>query len=359
MERRVVRRWDPWLSASPAARATVAVGIVGFVCLNLALIVGLFAGVRGALWFRDGHWLLLAFGSFLAGVGATWDTLLLAVGGLRRVLARGSIGPPVRPSELWRRRGFFSLGPWPLLLVLVTIYFLVGTSNISYISLELLETSPRWQDALFWELEGPLLVALTRGGVRMDLWQTVYNSGWNAEMLALFAVIVSSRCPARVAAFCVSFLLLFYVGRLIGLAAPVMGPAFFVPDHFTHLEGSLTGWMMEQVAATMQAGSSALATGATRLGGVAAMPSLHVGMVALAGWWLVRSLPWLAPLVVLWVLAVWTSTVLLGWHYLLDGLGGIATAALCIAGTRPILCWLGVDAGTTVRAAPVPVAAGR
>ena len=347
MRSRFVRRWDERLSSSAVARSSVAVGLVGFVCLNVTLIGGLLVGVQGALWFRDAHWVLIAFAAFLGGTGAAWDGLLLGFGAGRAALHRwGALAR--QPSserwlEPWRRRGFFSIGWWPLPMVLVTIYFLICTSNISYISLRLLEASPRWQDPVLWEIEGAWLIGIVQIAGHVGFWETIYNSGWNAEMLALFAVIVATRCPVRLAAFLVSFLLLFYLGRLAGLATPVMGPAFFAPEHFPHLEGSVTSWMMQKVAATMEAGSAAIQTGAMRLGGVAAMPSLHVGMVAVAGWWLTRSVPWTWPLVVVWVLAVWASTVLLGWHYALDGLGGLVTAALCIALSHPILRWLSVE----------------
>jgi len=64
------------------------------------------------------------------------------------------------------------------------------------------------------------------------------------------------------------------------------------------------------------------------------MPSLHVGMVSLTAYWLGVGRRLTLFFGVPWVAAVWISTVLLGWHYALDGFGGMVLAALCIAVTR-------------------------
>jgi hypothetical protein len=254
--------------------------------------------------------------------------------------------------SVWRRWGFFSIGVWPLVFVGITMFFMIGTANVSNISLKLLETTTTWNDAFFWAIEEPLLVALTSKPINLDFWETIYNSAWNAEMLALSAVLVATRCPVWGARFCVSFILLFYLGRLIGLASPVLGPALFAPEHFGYLEGSITNSMMQSVSATIEAGPNGIEKSAILLGGVAAMPSLHVGMISLASWWLARSVHIATPFVVLWLLTVWTSTVLLGWHYVLDGLGGILTAALCIWLTSLIL--KGLRVGEPAPAIGVP-----
>lgn len=69
------------------------------------------------------------------------------------------------------------------------------------------------------------------------------------------------------------------------------------------------------------------------------MPSLHVGMVSLAAYWLGTTARRAFLIGIPWVLCVWTSTVVLGWHYALEGLGGILLAAACVALTR----WMLVD----------------
>jgi membrane-associated phospholipid phosphatase len=67
------------------------------------------------------------------------------------------------------------------------------------------------------------------------------------------------------------------------------------------------------------------------------MPSLHVAMVALTAYWLATAKRWTMFITVPWVLLVWTSTVILGWHYILDGVGGIILGAACAWATHQIL----------------------
>lgn len=333
---------------------------MGGVCWGAVWLLGRAFSVRTPLWFSDTALVLVIFASFLLSLALVWDGLLCGLGAVRAVRRRLRGEPPAgRWWREWRAHGFLSLGWWPLAFVLLTIHLLLGTSTVSQISLQLLASgTTQWLDAFYWGLEGPFLRWLLASGVNVTLWETVYNSGWQAEMTVLFVVLVVTRSAAAAAGFCVSFVLLFYLGRLVGLLSPVMGPAFFVPEHFAYLEGSLTEQMMARVEERMLAGPTELEEGAVWLGGVAAMPSLHVGMVSLAAWWLVRAVRWLAPLAALWVLAVWTSTVLLGWHYAVDGLGGLVVAVGCIALTDRILGPLGLAWSARPRGGePVPPAA--
>jgi membrane-associated phospholipid phosphatase len=56
------------------------------------------------------------------------------------------------------------------------------------------------------------------------------------------------------------------------------------------------------------------------------MPSLHIAMVALTAIWLAAAHRWTLFFTVPWVLLVWMSTVLLGWHYIVDGAAGLLLA---------------------------------
>jgi membrane-associated phospholipid phosphatase len=83
-----------------------------------------------------------------------------------------------------------------------------------------------------------------------------------------------------------------------------------------------------------QSPENAVKQGGVLLGGVSAMPSLHVGMVSLTAYWLAIARRWTCYITVPWVVLVWSSTVLLGWHYILDGASGIVLAACCVGLTR-------------------------
>ncbi len=64
-------------------------------------------------------------------------------------------------------------------------------------------------------------------------------------------------------------------------------------------------------------------------------------MVSLTVYWLAASSRKTLLVGVPWLLAVWTSTALLGWHYVMDGAGGILLAIACIGVTRRLLARLG------------------
>jgi membrane-associated phospholipid phosphatase len=66
------------------------------------------------------------------------------------------------------------------------------------------------------------------------------------------------------------------------------------------------------------------------VGGVSAMPSLHIGMVSLTAYWLSSGLKYFKYITPIWVILVWISTVVLGWHYIFDGFGGLILGVLCI-----------------------------
>jgi membrane-associated phospholipid phosphatase len=80
-------------------------------------------------------------------------------------------------------------------------------------------------------------------------------------------------------------------------------------------------------------------SGGILVGGVSAVPSLHVGMVALTAYWLAVARRWTLCLTVPWVILVWTSTVVLGWHYIVDGAGGVLIAAASVWVTRQFVGW--------------------
>ena len=73
------------------------------------------------------------------------------------------------------------------------------------------------------------------------------------------------------------------------------------------------------------------------LGGVSAMPSLHLGMVTLTSYWLALEKRWTLCVTVPWVLLVWMSTIVLGWHYIMDGAGGIVLGVVCVWITQWVL----------------------
>ena len=300
----------------------------------LSALIAAAAGSRFVVWFDDTGLLLAVLAASLLLLGIAWDGSLALLGVGAAIVHRLARRPGNAPlhNDWQHQRRFFRHGPWPILMMLVTALAILGTSNLTLLNLELLGRVTQWRDPWLWRIEAPILERLPLMAPRTDRWDRLYHSAWAIEVVAAFALTVIGRNTRLVLAYCVSMILLFYIGRLLGVLNPVMGPAFFRPDVFHYLDGSVSGAAMRQVARLIS-GPPALAhaSGGILLGGVSAMPSLHVAMVATTACWLALASRWTLLVTVPWILLVWSATVVLGWHYLLDGAGGIALGLGCSA----------------------------
>ena len=348
---RCIRRPSAITGQHSPRQVSGAIATIAATAALASLVTWLAAAAIGApfdpLLRHTGLILLLALGYVLA-LGCLWDATLVGGALALRRDARGC----------WQRRGFFSLGAWPLLLLLPAVYSVIATSNIALMSLHLLHQAPNWRDPTLWSIESPLLTRLTAWTTNVQAWDILYQGCWLLELLGVFLLIVTTRHLRSVTQLCLSFILLFYVGRLAGLVNPVMGPAFYKPELYGFLDGTVSQTMMQSVFEVMSTPPGEVQPSAALLGGISAMPSLHVAMVALTAYWLAAARRWTLYGTVPWVLGVWVATVVLGWHYALDGLCGFALAAFCIYVARrvgaPIL-----DRMTDDRAAPVHALAPR
>src|SRR5690606_21779215 len=252
---------------------------------------------------------------------------------------------------------FFSCGPAPIAMLLATAVAILGTSNITLLNLELLSHSTQWRDPLFWRLEGGVLERIAALPIDTAAWDRLYHSAWGIELVAAFALVVVGRGSRIVLHYCVTMIVLFYVGRLLGVLNPVMGPAFYRPEVFAYLDGSVTGEAMRMVAQVMASPPErALHSGGILLGGVSAMPSLHVAMVAVTAYWLARAARWTAWVTAPWGVLAWPSTVVRGRQYVVGGAGGIVLGAACVwIAVRLLRAW---GAGEASGAAPVRQQAG-
>lgn len=313
-----------------------AVGMLLLVHLAATLLTALvaaWAGTPFTLWFRDTLVLLVAVLVLILLLGVIWDGSLIAVGLVAERLGRKRlVSLAVTLSvESMRERRFFTCGITPVLLVVLTAYAILGTSNITLISLKLLGGVTDWRDVYFWRLEAPIFDWLKAFPVDTLAWDRLYHSCWLIELSAAFALVVIGRSTRIMVQFCLSLVLLFYLGRFLGMLNPVMGPAIYRPEWFPYLHGSLTGVAMQQVASVIANGPAfAFQMGGVLLGGVSAMPSLHVAMVAVTAYWLGVAKSWTALISIPWVILIWISTVVLGWHYILDGAGGLILAAVSV-----------------------------
>jgi len=127
-----------------------------------------------------------------------------------------------------------------------------------------------------------------------------------------------------------------FLTLIISLAWPTLGPLFVHSDWFGPLGGTVTDRLAHNLSYTVRAYAANPGVRHHVIAGISAMPSFHViaWTCGLLCW---RSLP--RPIFALGVVLVvlnWISTVVLGWHYALDGLVGIVLAVLIFR----LACWV-------------------
>ena len=299
----------------------------------LTIAVAYYVNAPYVLLFKHTGEMLLGALLYVGLLGIVWDGSLILAGLICQTWRRwGPYGESISMTvDSTRGLRFFTHGLLPLILILVTLFIIYGTGNIALISLKLIGSTTEWRDPYLWAIEGPVLEWITSFPINTDPWEKLYYSAWFIELFAVFVLVVIGRHSKIVLNYCVSMILLFYFGRFLGVLNPVMGPAFFKPELYSLLSGSITDTAMQGVAEVMATGPEAVTDrSGILIGGVSAMPSIHVGMVTLTSLWLAIEMRATLFVTVPWVFLVWMSTVVLGWHYILDGAGGLMLGVICV-----------------------------
>lgn len=209
----------------------------------------------------------------------------------------------------------------------VAVYGMTAASNL----VELYRVNAKvWYDGFLWSLERPIFDFLLGSPLNIPwLWDAIYAVFWAFMMLASSLLVIHGK-TRRNLDILIALVIAYFMARWIALMFPTAGPAFYRPELFNLAETQSLLWN-EQLRLYM----------AGRIPqpgyypGTMAMPSLHVSMAALSVWAVGREWRHSLWLSVPCLLLVWMSTVMLGWHYVVDGIGGIVVAGLaCFAGSK-------------------------
>ena len=130
----------------------------------------------------------------------------------------------------------------------------------------------------------------------------------------------------------IATVLCYFLTRWLAIQYPTAGPAFFQPELFDlsdTVSGSVQRWLSQYMQGKVPQNGF--------IPGTMGMPSLHIGITVMAAWFLARNVGWTLWISIPWICLTWLSTVMLGWHYVLDGIGGIIVALIAVISTRGII----------------------
>lgn len=155
----------------------------------------------------------------------------------------------------------------------------------------------------------------------------IYGLWLPVQTVVLFSVMLLAPSPAKaraLIAYCFAWFLLGVVAAILcSSAGPIFYDRLLGGDDFAALAERLRSggaWMTLRESDAMWA---SLASGRPGfVAGISAMPSLHVA-ISVWMWFAARSLaPRAAPFALGYAMFIGIASVLLGWHYILDGLAG-------------------------------------
>jgi membrane-associated phospholipid phosphatase len=211
------------------------------------------------------------------------------------------------------------------------VYLVFGLTLVAYLNVKPLIPliNPRLYDGALWRtdrlISGPGLVWLItelHNGPLTRVLDAVYFQMFNLVGLTVAALYRSPRLTWRFAS---AMPLAFALSVPVSILAPSLGPAFVKPEMFSFLDGSTSSDVMANLWSRYQSFKSDPAhTPIVIANGIVAMPSLHITMVFLSVVFLQKVAPRLKWILWGFLGLFFLSTVYLGWHYIADGIAGIA-----------------------------------
>jgi hypothetical protein len=230
--------------------------------------------------------------------------------------------------------------PLPIGVITVSAFL----SSMTFLKSMIVAVAPFWADAPLAAIDrfffiDPEQIALALQpavpavGIFYGFWHAVHLGG------ILWVILWRDIGKAH---FIISFMLTWAIGMVLAYIFSSAGPIFT-----GQYDPSLAPESVRRVADFLWANYQS--SGAQLGGGISAFPSMHV---ALAAWFALvlraRRAAWLG---VAYVIGIFAGSIILGWHYAVDGIAGIAVA---IFADRLACLWL---ARRSSYASPAVVAA--
>jgi membrane-associated phospholipid phosphatase len=228
-----------------------------------------------------------------------------------------------------------------LLSILLIVGFNFSISGIPMIAEIYKMSASIWYDEILWQLEKPLihLIQINVGPLMLiSTWDNVYHLLWLYILAALAALLVAKQ-DHDATEMMTAAVFIFYITHIFALILPTKGPAIYQPNEYS-INGTLS--LIGQNLLLAYQNSETLQNGLYY--GLVAMPSVHVALTFLVSYFLMKLNRSLGVISLLWSLICWFSTIILGWHYIFDGVAGLIIATISIAGVKWLSAILGISA---------------
>lgn len=202
---------------------------------------------------------------------------------------------------------------------------------------------PTLFDQTLWDLDRALFFGLSPNVFFLDLFNGALRAfDWSYAMIFYVSTIVAfayflSHPSRRIrAAFANGNCVLWIAGAWLYFLVPSVGPAFRFPDLWLVHEQALArtqelqALLMRNYQNVLRAGAGEPVTRRIQLVfGIGAFPSLHVAFQMYVFLWMRRLFTAGEVLFGLFVAIIFLGSMITGWHYLIDGLCGVALALAC------------------------------
>lgn len=198
--------------------------------------------------------------------------------------------------------------------------------------------NPRLFDSAFWQMDitfhlnhSPTLLFLK---IPQSSWLWIfidkfYVTFFIKNMIIPWIFIFQTKSAALRHRFIFAICLCWIIGGLSYYLFPAVGPCFFKAELFQGLNIPVAKALQNSLWAEYNSFiNNPLVYRAKTFYGVAAMPSLHVAIVALFFIFSLKLNHILSTLILVYTILTLCGSVMLGWHYAIDGYAGVVLAIL-------------------------------
>jgi hypothetical protein len=193
-------------------------------------------------------------------------------------------------------------------------------------------------DGPLWRLDAWLHLGIDPAVVATELaaehgllpWlDRAYVLYYPAQVVVPLLFLLATRLRPRRGRFFFAYCLIWILGGLVYFAWPSLGPVYYWPSRFVWLDQAPYAQYLQDLLMRdyVRFRTDPSYYTVKLYQGVAALPSLHVGVLTLFA---IACRPWRALAVALWILTAVTfvGSMALGWHYAVDGYAGALIAWL-------------------------------